>query len=107
MTPEIPPDASAAFERLLTERPGPYTLRLYITGMTPRSTRSVLTIKTMCEQCLPGRYSLEVINLSEHPDRAEQDNIFATPALVKELPPPVRQLVGDLTNPDRVILVFE
>lgn len=93
-------------ERILTERKQEkYVLRLYVSGLTVRSMQSIAALTALCEQLVPGRYDLEVVNLAEHPELAELEQIFATPTLVKELPPPVQRLVGDLTQPDRVIVM--
>lgn len=105
---ETTPNLSEAFQHLLAEpKKDRYVLRLYVTGMTARSMNAVSALKTICEQMLPGRYELEVVNLLEHPELAEAKQILATPTLVKELPLPVRRLVGDLTKPDRVVLVLQ
>lgn len=108
MMSETDPNLTATFERMLAERPQEkYVLRLYVSGMTARSMNAITALKALCEKLLPGRYELEVINLLEHPELAEAKQILATPTLVKELPLPVRRLVGDLTKPDRVILVLQ
>lgn len=100
-------DDTAEFEQALAHTgAGHYVLRLYLTGTTRRSVRAVDTIKTLCEQNLKGRYELEVVDLYQQPDRAKMAQIFAAPTLVKELPLPLRRLIGDLTNPDRVLLAL-
>jgi circadian clock protein KaiB len=98
-------DATARFEQLASQ-PGDkhYVLRLYISGLTPRSTEALATIRTVCGERLDGRYELEVIDLYQYPERAELDEIIATPTLVKELPQPLRRLVGDLSNEERVLV---
>jgi circadian clock protein KaiB len=83
-----------------------YVLRLYLTGSTSRSHRALEAIKTLCERYLKGRYELEVVDLYQQPERADAAQIFALPTLVKELPLPVRRLVGDLTSPDRVLIAL-
>ena len=95
-----------AFESLVAGH-GPeqrYVLRLYVTGMTLRSTQAFASIKALCEQRLKGRYELEVIDIYQHPQLAIDEQIIAVPTLVKELPAPLRRLVGDLSNLDRVLL---
>ncbi|MDB5335046.1 MAG: thiol-disulfide isomerase [Planctomycetaceae bacterium] len=109
MTDELnPTDSSttAAFEKLMagTAADDRYVLRLYITGMTPRSTEAFATIKALCEQRLQGRYELEVIDIYQHPQLAIDEQIIAVPTLVKLLPAPLRRLVGDLSNVERVLL---
>ncbi len=80
-----------------------YVLRLYVTGMTPRSTRAVANLKAICEAYLAGRYDLEVIDLYQRPALARGEQILAAPTLVKKLPSPPRRLVGDLSRTDRVL----
>lgn len=80
-----------------------YILRLYVTGMTPRSTDAVAVIRKLCEDVLAERYQLDVIDLYEHPEAARAAQIIASPTLVKELPPPLRRLVGGLSDRDRLI----
>ena len=81
-----------------------YVLRLYVTGMTPRSTEAFAAIKALCEERLHGRYDLEVIDIYQHPQLAIDEQIIAVPTLVKKLPAPLRRLVGDLSNVERVLL---
>lgn len=108
MTPEPPASVAESFEQALAERQRErYVLRLYVTGMTDRSARSIGVIKAICEQLLPGRYELEVVDLLDRPELAEEKQIVAVPTLIKELPLPIRRLVGDLTNRDRVIMVMQ
>jgi circadian clock protein KaiB len=84
-----------------TER---YVLRLYITGMTPRSTEALISIKAICEEHLRGRYELEVIDIYQHPALARDEQIIAAPTLVKKLPAPLRRLIGNLSDTERVLL---
>ena len=81
----------------------PYVLRLYVTGMTPRSIRAIETIKTICEEHLKGRYSLEVVDIYQQPALAKDEQIIATPTLVKKLPMPLRRFIGDLSNQERIL----
>jgi circadian clock protein KaiB len=86
-------------------RPGrDYLLRLYVTGTTPRSSRAIQTIRTICEAHLRGRYELEVIDIYQRPALARDEQIVATPTLIRELPPPICRLVGDLSDTDRVLV---
>jgi circadian clock protein KaiB len=99
-------DTPKAFEKALA-KPRPeerYVLRLYVTGMTPRSAEAFATIKTICEECLQGRYDLEVIDIYEHPALAKDEQIIAVPTLVKKLPAPLRHLIGNLCAEERVLL---
>ena len=81
-----------------------FLLRLFVTGMTPRSTDAIARIKAICEEFLDGRYDLEVIDIYQQPEAARGEQIVATPTLIKKLPPPLRRLVGDLSDRDRVLL---
>jgi len=94
----------AAFEAVLSKPAAPrYVLRLYVVGMTPKSTRAITNIKAICEEYLRGRYDLEVIDVYQQPRLAHGEQILAVPALVKKLPLPLRTLVGDLSNTERVL----
>ena len=98
-------DTTEQFERALAqqEQTGHYVLRLYVTGMTPRSTEAIASIKAICEEHLEGRYDLEVIDIYKHPERASADQIIAAPTLVKKLPAPLRRLIGNLSQQERVL----
>ena len=97
--------ATQAFEDLLEKRErSHYSLRLYITGMTPRSTDAIAAIKNICEEFLPGRYDLEVIDIYQHPEEARSAQVIASPTLLKRLPDPLRRLIGDLSNRERVLI---
>ena len=84
-----------------TER---YVLRLYVTGMTARATRAVANVREICEEHLEGRYDLEVIDLYQQPFLARDEQIIAAPTLVKKLPLPLRRIIGDMSQRDRVLL---
>jgi len=81
-----------------------YHLRLFVTGQTARSTQSVENLRRLCEKYLKGRYELEVIDIYQQPGLASENQIIAAPTLIKKLPLPLRRLVGDFSNQDRVIL---
>jgi circadian clock protein KaiB len=81
-----------------------YVLRLYVTGTTPKSLRAIANLKKICEEHLKGRYDLEVIDLYQHPVRAEGEDIIAVPTLVKQLPVPLRRLIGDMSDVERVLV---
>jgi circadian clock protein KaiB len=80
-----------------------YLLRLYITGSTPRSSRSIFNLRKLCEERLLGRYKLEVIDIYQQPELARREQIIAAPTLIKTLPLPIRKLVGDLSDQERVL----
>lgn len=104
--PLKPPDAPDAFERAaVAPDPGErYVLRLFVSGMTPRSARAVAAIRSICEEHLAGRYDLEVIDIYQHPELATADQVIAAPTLVKKLPEPLRRLIGDLSDTERVLV---
>ena len=79
-------------------------LRLYVTGMTPRSIRAVENVRTICEEHLHGRYQLEVIDVYQQPTLAKGEQIIAAPTLIKKLPLPLRKIIGDMSNTERVLL---
>lgn len=80
-----------------------YVLSLYVTGVTPNSSRAIANIKTICEQHLQGRYELEVIDIYQQPELASEQDLLVAPTLVKSLPLPLRKLVGDMSNEERVL----
>jgi circadian clock protein KaiB len=93
------------FEDLLASGPqDKYVLRLYVTGMTPRSQQAIAAIKTICEKHLKGRYDLEVIDIYQNPILAKDQQIVAVPTLVKQLPLPLRRLIGNLSDEERVLV---
>jgi circadian clock protein KaiB len=81
-----------------------YLLKLYVTGRTERSERAIANLRRICDEQLAGAYEVRVIDVLENPQLAEDERILATPTLVKELPPPIRRLLGDLSDTDRVLL---
>jgi len=81
-----------------------YVLRLYVAGVTPRSVQAIETIKRICERNLQGRYHLEVIDIHQQPTLAKGDQIIAVPTLIRQLPAPLRTLIGDMSNEDRVLI---
>lgn len=85
-------------------RPSPYVLRLYVAGLTPKCALAFVNLKKICEAHLPGQYQIEVIDLLENPKLARGDQILAIPTLVRKLPEPVRKIIGDLSNTERVLI---
>ena len=81
-----------------------YVLKLYVTGLTPRSTRAITTIKKLCEEHLKGRYELEVIDIYQQPMLAKGEQIIAAPTLIRKLPLPIRKFIGDLASEERILL---
>lgn len=84
--------------------PEHWNLRLYVAGQTPRSLTAFANLKKICEQHLAGRYHIEVIDLLKQPQLAQGDQIVAIPTLVRKLPAPIKRIVGDLSNSDRVLV---
>lgn len=82
----------------------PYLLRLYIAGLTPRSQEAVRTITAICEEHLAGRYDLEVIDLYQNPVLAKGEQIIAAPTLIKQLPLPLRKIIGNMADKDKVLV---
>ncbi|HVU22681.1 MAG TPA: circadian clock protein KaiB [Opitutus sp.] len=81
-----------------------YTLKLYVTGNTPRSERAIANLRRICEEELQGQYQMVVIDVLERPTLAEDEHILATPTLIKHLPPPLRRIIGDLSDTEKVLL---
>lgn len=84
--------------------PEQYVLKLYVAGQTPKSLLAFKNLKQICEEYLQGRYVIEVIDLLEKPELAEGDQIIAIPTLIRNLPEPVRKIIGDLSNTEKVLV---
>ena len=83
---------------------GRWNLRLYVAGQTPRSLTAFKNLKEICEEYLKGKYYIEVIDLMDNPTLARGDQILAIPTLVRKLPQPIRKIIGDLSNTERVLV---
>jgi len=81
-----------------------YVLRLYVAGMTPRSQEAIRTVTTICQEHLEGRYDLQVIDIYQQPVLAKGEQIIAVPTLIKELPQPLRKLIGSMASKDKVLV---
>ncbi len=81
-----------------------FDLRLYVAGQTPKAVRAFSNLRKICEEHLQGRYSIEVIDLIENPALGRGDQILALPTLVRRLPTPIKQIIGDLSNTERVLV---
>ena len=98
-------DITSTFEKKAFEpQQSTYVLRLYVTGTTSASLRAVANIKKICEEHLRGRYELEVIDLYQQPVLAKGEQIIAAPTLIKKLPLPLRRMIGDMSDTDRVLV---
>jgi circadian clock protein KaiB len=81
-----------------------FLLKLYVAGKTPRSMTALANLKRICQEHLEGRYKLEVIDLAHNPSLARMDKILAIPTLVRNLPPPISRIIGDLSDQERVLI---
>jgi circadian clock protein KaiB len=86
-----------------TCEPETFELRLYVTGMTPRSTRAITAVRMLCDELLRGRYDLEIIDVYQQPALSQREQIVATPTLIKKGPAPQRRLIGDMSNRARLL----
>jgi len=103
--PVKPPTPRASFERAAQTPPADrYILRLYVTGLTARSSRAVNNVRAICDEYLGGRYELEVIDIYQQPALTKGEQIVAAPTLIKKLPLPMRRIIGDMSNRDGVLL---
>ena len=81
-----------------------WNMRLYVAGQTPKSLRALANLKRICEEHLAGKYHIEIIDLLENPQLASSDQILAIPTLIRKLPEPMRKIIGDLSNVERVLV---
>jgi len=81
-----------------------FALKLYITGQTAKSKRAIANLQRICDEELDGQYTLLVIDILERPQLAENEKILATPTLIREVPQPLRRIIGDLTNTEKVLM---
>ncbi|HEY9880996.1 MAG TPA: circadian clock KaiB family protein [Leptolyngbyaceae cyanobacterium] len=84
-----------------------YVLRLYVASNSLRSLRAIQRIRALCEERLPGRYELEIVDIYQQPEMLEQDQVFAVPTLIKRLPPPLQRLIGDMTDIEKLIVCLD
>lgn len=100
-------ELTAAFELAAADQSQVnYVLTLYVAGMRPRSQRSIENIRRLCEEHLAGRYELQIIDIYQQPALAQDAQIIAAPTLVKKLPPPLRQIIGDMSDDGRVLVAM-
>lgn len=97
-------DGPASIESDTTSDKDIYILRLYVAGQTKKSLAAFANLKEICEKYLGGRYRIEVVDLLENPQLARGDQILAVPTLVRRLPPPIKKIIGDLSNTERVLV---
>ena len=97
--------SSEKFEKAAaTQDRAKYVLRLYVTGMTPKSTRAIANVQKLCEKHLAGRFELKVIDIYQQPQLAKGEQIIASPTLIKKLPLPLRRLIGDMSDTERFLV---
>lgn len=104
--PSRPKNSLRALEKAAKANQGPYELKLFITGSTPKSLDAIARIKEVCEEELQGRYSLDVIDVHQEPHLAEVEQIIALPTLLKKLPLPLRKMLGDFSEKERLLAVL-
>lgn len=97
-----------AFERAIAEQgQNAYRLRLYVSGTTAKSSKAITNIRAICAEHLAGRYELEVIDLYQQPQLAVENQVIAAPTLIKELPFPLRKIIGDMSDEDKVLVSLD
>lgn len=84
--------------------PGGYNLRLYVAGQTPKSIAAIANLRKICEEHLPGRYDVEIVDLMKDPALAARHQIVAIPTLIRQLPEPLKRIIGDLSNTEKVLV---
>jgi circadian clock protein KaiB len=105
MAKQHPDDLQATFESLTRARSErEYVLRLYVTGMTARATRAIQNVREICHDHLEGRYDLQIVDVYHQPALAKDEQIIAAPTLIKKLPLPVRRIIGDMSQRERVLV---
>ncbi len=97
-------DSHSTTDAFSRQQPAHYVLRLFVTGTTPKSARAISNIKAVCETNLDGQYDLEVIDIYQQPQLAKSEQIIAAPTLIKSLPLPLRKLIGNLSDTERVLV---
>lgn len=100
--------STEAFEKALNNsKTTQHVLKLYVAGNTARSQAAIMNIRRVCEEHLKGRYQLQVIDISQNPELAKEEQIIATPTLIKLLPLPLRRLIGDLSKTERILVALD
>ena len=101
-------DQYKAFEKAVNRRDRQkYVLTLYVAGISPRSEQAIRSVKELCEQHLKNRYELQIVDIYQHPESLKEAQIIAAPTLVKKLPLPLRRLIGNMTDKERLILALD
>ena len=98
-------DVTAQYEKAIRDLgEGVYVLRLFVAGTTPRSARAIANLKSVCDEYLEGRYDLQVIDVYQQGQAARSAQVVAAPTLVKKLPPPLRKLIGDMSDKEKILV---
>lgn len=97
-------NALEKLEKALARTEITFVLRLYVAGATDKSSRAIERIRRICDTYLKGRYELEVIDIYQHPESAGEEQVIAAPTLIKKLPQPIRRLIGDMSDEDRILI---
>ncbi len=106
--PTDPRDAADDYEQAYQKsQTRQYVLRLYVSGITPRSRTAIQNIRKVCEENLNGRYTLEIIDIYQQPERIREEQILAAPTLIKKLPLPLRKMIGDMSNTERILIALD
>lgn len=95
---------SGRTKKIKTPKNDKFLLKLYVTGTTPQSVKAISNLKNICEDRLKGLYELEIIDLYQQPHLAKGEQIIAAPTLIKKLPPPLRRVIGDMSNSEKVLV---
>ncbi|MES2693032.1 MAG: circadian clock KaiB family protein [Verrucomicrobiota bacterium] len=105
-SPKVAPSRTTAFEKILrkTANKERYELKLYVAGTSPRSGQAIANVRSLCDEYLPSRYDLEVIDIYQQPAVAVSEQIVAAPTLIKKLPAPSRRMIGDLSNRNKILV---
>ena len=105
MTKKALKDESKKFEKKIkASLENKYVLRLYIAGVTPKSSRAIMNVKKICKEHLEGRYELEIVDIYQQPVLAKGEQIIAVPTLLKKLPLPLRKFIGDMSNTEKILV---
>lgn len=98
-------DSTKEFEQGLADKvKEKYILRLYVTGMTPKSINAIENVRKLCEQYLHGRYELDVVDIYQQPNVAKSEQLIAAPTLIRKLPLPLRRFIGDMSNKEKILV---
>jgi circadian clock protein KaiB len=105
MKRKIEKTSTTEFEKAAVRQdPATYVFRLYVAGMTPKSTQAIANIRELCKKHLAGRYELEVVDIYQQPKLTKEDQIIASPTLIKKLPLPLRRFIGDMSDTDKFLV---